>query len=303
MKCLIIVNPYSGKRKALKILPKIISALNENNIVVEEFISTSIGSIDKSISLLNKEYDFLYVLGGDGTLNEVINALNKYKLNDKINIYYYPLGTMNDFASNFKLKVNIKKSLEIIKSNNIRKVNVIKANEKYIMYAGAFGKFTSVSYLLNTSLKKYFSFFTYYFYLIKSLFKKYDQEIELIKNNNCIKYKNYVTFFLNTSTLGGYKIHFKNDLKYNDNYFTLVIIKKNIFSLFTFLKFFLLGERFASKNLKFYKVNKLTLKSNKQINLNGDGELLLKEKEINLEVNKENYIKIYLPFKMNKYFK
>ncbi len=92
----IIVNPVSGKGRALSRLPEIIEYLNRNNESFDVFISQYKGEalkIAKEIVASGK-YDKVIVAGGDGTINEV----SQHLVGTDIPLLPLPLGTGNDFV-------------------------------------------------------------------------------------------------------------------------------------------------------------------------------------------------------------
>ena len=59
-------------------------------------------------SIKNENYssdvDVLFILGGDGTLNELVNGVMQYQLNLPIGVI--PGGTFNDFTKTLQLHPN-----------------------------------------------------------------------------------------------------------------------------------------------------------------------------------------------------
>ena len=93
-----IINPVSGKGKSADYIP-IIKENKENHIYVTSKKGEA-ESFARSISSLGSEVSF-FAVGGDGTLNEVINGIAGYK-NARAGIV--PAGTGNDFVRCFKNK-------------------------------------------------------------------------------------------------------------------------------------------------------------------------------------------------------
>ena len=101
----IIVNPASksgmGKRKWEAFKEK----LNQNSIVYEVFFTDKQNGATKCAKeVLEKmgsgSSDVLCVLGGDGTINETVNALNG---TENITLAYLPTGSSNDLARSLQL--------------------------------------------------------------------------------------------------------------------------------------------------------------------------------------------------------
>jgi len=86
------------------------------------YFTSGIGSAAEiAASCLLKNYSHLAVFGGDGTLNEVFNALmNSEKSADELPIMIiHPCGTGNDFARNFNLKDNPEDFIQRLKTGTI----------------------------------------------------------------------------------------------------------------------------------------------------------------------------------------
>jgi lipid kinase YegS len=80
--------------------------------------------------------------GGDGTINDVVNALINRKGIAKATLGIMPLGTANDFARGFGLPVDdLGKALEVACTGAPRKIDVGKANDRLFLnvVSGGFG--------------------------------------------------------------------------------------------------------------------------------------------------------------------
>jgi len=105
MRIAFIIN--SNSPKARKAIDAIRSQLRHEH---EAHFTTAIGSACQiASSCLKKDFTHIAVLGGDGTVNEVFNAMmNSRKAADELPILcIYPCGTGNDFARNLDYKKNI----------------------------------------------------------------------------------------------------------------------------------------------------------------------------------------------------
>jgi len=106
MKHIFVVNPAAGKGRAEKeYLPKIQQAVKKEGVSYEIHRTINIGEGETYVRRLLTErkdpaeiYRF-YACGGDGTLNEVVNAIMDYP---NVEAAFIPAGTGNDFARNFE---------------------------------------------------------------------------------------------------------------------------------------------------------------------------------------------------------
>jgi diacylglycerol kinase family enzyme len=96
----LIYNPFSGKRVFGNRLDLVIHKLQLGGYEVTPIRTTKIEDIYDSME--NAQcYDCIITSGGDGTINQVINAMMKNNINVPIGIL--PSGTSNDFANYLNL--------------------------------------------------------------------------------------------------------------------------------------------------------------------------------------------------------
>lgn len=117
----IIVNPASKSGRGAKIWALIEPVLQEKNIPYKVFFSKESGHVIKIVSGLTSgltasddaEVLKLIVLGGDGTLNEVLQGIPDF---NKIQLGYIPTGSSNDMARDLALSKDPAAVLERILS-------------------------------------------------------------------------------------------------------------------------------------------------------------------------------------------
>ena len=114
-RCLIIINPSSGKHIIQNKLDRIIGQLTLQNIVEHFEIFYTEKKDDayyKTRDCDENQYDFIMSVGGDGTLNEVISGMvDSHK---KIPLCILAAGTVNDFANYLNIPNSVNGIVEII---------------------------------------------------------------------------------------------------------------------------------------------------------------------------------------------
>ncbi|GEM_PF-3230220 len=104
----------------------------------------------------------IIVLGGDGSLNYLLNNIDKL---DNQRVIYFPLGTANDFARSLKLDP-IKPSLaivdEVVRDAPIIDVPVMSCNEKYFINVVTGGALALVTESGSDILKQLTGKLSYY---------------------------------------------------------------------------------------------------------------------------------------------
>ena len=93
-----IVNPGSCCGRGAKVWEKLKDALEKRAVGYEHYLTGQPGDARSIARMLSKncsEPRVIVVVGGNGTLNEVLDGL---ALNDMVTLGYIPSGTGNDFA-------------------------------------------------------------------------------------------------------------------------------------------------------------------------------------------------------------
>ena len=109
MKEVFIVNPSSGKGKIKHFIEGISSKENREIIVPSNAAETNYYAFLKSN---NEESKVIYAVGGDGTLNSVLNGV----VGSKAIMGVIPLGSGNDFARTLKEeKITAPTKIDIVK--------------------------------------------------------------------------------------------------------------------------------------------------------------------------------------------
>jgi len=108
----IIYNPVAGKKKALKNLRKVEEILTARKLSYQLHETQAVRDSERIARELTEkgEYD-LIVLGGDGTLHEVLNGIVDPT---QCRLGIIPSGTGNDFADRLGLPKKVDKALELI---------------------------------------------------------------------------------------------------------------------------------------------------------------------------------------------
>ena len=114
MKHVFIVNPLAGGGKSLKILKKIEKVCTEKNIDY----TIRLTKAPKDATKIAREYEnlqcIIYSVGGDGTMNEVLNGIVGSK-----NLFgILPAGSGNDFHRLLMAMDEISPTIDIGKIND-----------------------------------------------------------------------------------------------------------------------------------------------------------------------------------------
>lgn len=82
-------------------------------------------------TIKEQSYDVIFLLGGDGTVHELINGVMNADLNLPIGIL--PGGTFNDFTKSLNLPLNPVDAAASMLDANVKHIDVMKAGERYVL--------------------------------------------------------------------------------------------------------------------------------------------------------------------------
>jgi YegS/Rv2252/BmrU family lipid kinase len=120
IKWLVIVNPNAGNGKGKHDWDLISDFLKKEGISYEvKFTGHKNQAIHFTIDGIDSGFRNIITVGGDGTLNEVVNGvfLNKVCPSTDVLIGFIPVGTGNDWGRMFGIPLNYEKAIKIICEN------------------------------------------------------------------------------------------------------------------------------------------------------------------------------------------
>jgi diacylglycerol kinase (ATP) len=155
MKSRLFVNPKSGTDAAPDYLPLINERLRERFGALDIVMTVAEGdAIDLARRAVDEGYDHLFVAGGDGTLNEVLNGVAAVPGGlSGVVLGIIPLGTGNDFASMLGFPEDIEGTLDLIGRSTPSPVDLGVVNGRYFVNVSGGGFIAEVSDAVDTQLK------------------------------------------------------------------------------------------------------------------------------------------------------
>ena len=117
-KWLMIVNPNTGVKKGSKDWPKILGMLKEEGVDFDFRVTENKGHAIRIVSEgISNGFRNICVVGGDGTLNEVLNGIMTCReiAPEEITLAMIPVGTGNDWCRMFNIPFDYLKAIRIMK--------------------------------------------------------------------------------------------------------------------------------------------------------------------------------------------
>jgi diacylglycerol kinase (ATP) len=98
-------------------------------------------------------FDYVFVAGGDGTLNETLNGVLEHSSGSAVTLGIVPLGTGNDFAAALGIPESLDDALEALGARRSRPVDVGRLNGEHFVNVSAGGFIAEVSDAVTPQLK------------------------------------------------------------------------------------------------------------------------------------------------------
>lgn len=219
-----LYNPNAGNRRIQDLLDIIIRKFQEAGFIMNIYRSMCKGDMGNYIEnyITNDNTDLLVVSGGDGSVNEVVNALMQKGLNVPLGLL--PLGTANDFSTLIGMPQDIEDACDAIIKMQINPIDVGLVNGTYFVNVCSAGLFTSVSHEIDISLKNKFGKLAYYVKGLEQIqsYKPMHLEFETAEGKREEKVSLFLIF--NGKSAGGFDKLGKYAL-IDDGLLDLVIIK------------------------------------------------------------------------------
>ena len=205
-KLLLLYNPKAGNKTFKKYLDPIIYIFQEGGYEVSIHRTRDQLDIDVVIEYYagaNDLLDAVVVCGGDGSINLVVNAMLKHRLDVPLGII--PSGTANDFAKHLKIPQNPVKAAEAITQGIIMRTDLGNVNGRYFINVCAAGMFTNISQHININFKNRFGKLAYYIKGVEQLPSFMPMHVKFTHSNGVIEGGVYFFFALNSSGTGGFE--------------------------------------------------------------------------------------------------
>lgn len=197
-----IINPIAGKKHGKVIAEKlsvIKERLNQLKISFKMHLTEFKGHAKElTTRLIKSGATDIIVVGGDGTLHEVINGFSDF---EKVNLGLIPCGTGNDFASAVNIPLDANKALDIIVNGTPKYTDFMQMPT--VRGINVIGTGIDVDVLKRYNALKKKNKFGYTKSLIKTLFKFDYASFSADIDGNVHDYKSFIACIANGNVYGG----------------------------------------------------------------------------------------------------
>ena len=259
-KVLLVVNPCSGKTKSRASVEDIIDKFSDDDYEFSVHNTTCQGDATNIVKRELEDHDLVVCCGGDGTLNETINGV--MDMPRRVPIGYIPAGTTNDLARTLGIPTELENATELIRSGQVNDYDIGLFNNRCFCYIASFGAFSASSYTTPQKLKNIFG---HKAYIVNGFLETKDihpTKMRIEFDDGVLEDEFIFGTVSNSTSVGGFFKFREEDIKLNDGYFEVFLLKK-----FPSTSIFLLSERCRSISTMEKKLFSSKLRSLKSTHL------------------------------------
>ena len=259
---LVINNPNAGRKKAVKYKKLVIQFLLRKNCSFKTI------EISKLTSTDFEDFDTVFAIGGDGTVNKVI----PYIVNTDKVLGIIPCGTANLLAAKLNIPTNPKKALEIINHSVIKNVDVLKAQDKYSVLRLGLGYDSDIICKTPQSLKNKFGYFAYFLAGILFALRLKQKSYTIFFNNKKLSILATCIIVANAGNMYRNLVSISNNCNLQDGKFEVFILKvKNPITFFIEFLGIIFNYKNSNSKAMYFQTNELLIK-NEYLTGHIDGE-------------------------------
>ena len=262
----IIINPISGGKDKTPVLELIRRNFPEHidyDIIVWERPEQKYDIIKK---IQKRHYNIVVAAGGDGTINQVAQAI----MNTNSVLAIIPLGSGNGLARHLNIPLDTKKAIELIGKGREILFDACTVNGNHFFCTSGIGFDALIGKLFAESKTR--GFFTYFKLTLSNFIKYKPQQYTLTIDGKTVNTTAFLATFANASQYGN-DAFIAPQADISDGFIDVVVLKP-----FNFLQAMFIGSKMFNKTLdkspyvEVYKGQHVVLTRNASGPVHFDGE-------------------------------
>jgi len=288
LKAELIVNLTAGGGKPNHHLETVLKYLKENGLNFKVCTTSHQG---EAVELAQKAADngaeLIVSVGGDGTVNEIVNGIMKSKNNPALGII--PLGWANDFIKSTNIPSDIIEACKILVRGKIKEIDVGIINEKiYFANICGVGFDAEVAQLANQMKSKHpnlhiLSAFVYVFATIKKLLSPFSYHNVKIKFDGQEIHSKILFIAISNGKFYGGRFKITPEAILDDGLLEICTVEEmgRLKYLMSIPKVFK-GAHESIKGINFYRAKEVVIQSSEPVLAQVSGEVIEGQKEFNI---------------------
>ncbi|MFA5135210.1 MAG: diacylglycerol kinase family protein [Patescibacteria group bacterium] len=276
-----IINPAAGKGKRLSIIPDIQAFCRRNAFRFETVMTKQAGDATQMARAAASSNDVIVAVGGDGTVNEVVNGIAGTGTEFGI----IPTGSGNDFAHLLGIRTK-HQAFRALARGTVRKIDLGQLNgERYFINAAGVGFDGDVAARVRTFLKYSRGFVAYLLAVLRTLIAYRFSRVRVELDNGRVFEKQVLLVAACNGTTYGGGFYIAPSAKIDDSVLTVCIIDRasRLYILRCIPKI-LKGTHVSLGIVHTYTTTKLDITCEQPAAAQVDGEVLPKSRTFSIKI-------------------
>jgi diacylglycerol kinase (ATP) len=279
-KIVFIINPKSGIAKKENIGNQIIMHLDKERYDYKIAYTEYAGhAIELTKQYVENGTEIVVAVGGDGSVNEIVNGLK----GSKVKLGIIPLGSGNGLARFLKIPLLIKEAIEVINRDKFIAIDTVNVNDTVFVSIAGIG----FDALVAKRFAKYHKrgFWSYLTIATKEYRMYRPRKYKITINGELITRRALMVVFANSDQFG-YNTSIAPQASIEDGLVDVCIVKKvPVYKMFFFIHLLFLKQLNKTKYLEIIKAEEVFIsrKRNKVVNIDGDPVKI--SKQLHIKVN------------------
>ena len=265
-----IINPSAGQGKYGRIINAIHTTLSGSGSQYDIEVLQYRGQAASIAKKATDSHDVVVAVGGDGTVNEVVNGI----MGSKAILGIIPAGTGNGFARALGLPLRPEEACQVLIEGRIRGLDVGKANGTYFLGTAGVGFDALISKFAGERLGPLRGMWLYFLAGVLTFYKFTPQLVNVKIDSRVVKVRPLLVAIANTRRYGG-KALIAPDARPDDGLLDVCVIQnmnaarlvRNLPKLFT-------GQHIHLSDVTMYRGREINIDAPEPIPVHVDGEAI-----------------------------
>ncbi|MBA7498249.1 Diacylglycerol kinase [subsurface metagenome] len=288
MKTELIINLTAGGGKPRPHLKTIFKYLKENGFNFKVSYTSHHGeAIELAQKAADKGIDLIVSIGGDGTVNEIVNGIMKSKNDPSLGII--PLGWANDFIKSTDIPSDIIGACKILVRGKIKKIDIGVVNSQiYFANICGVGFDAEVARLANQMKSKHpnlriLSAFVYVFATVKKLLSPFSYHNVKIKFDGQEIHSKILFIAISNGKIYGGRFKITPEAILDDGLLEICLVEEmGRFKYLSIIPKVFKGTHASIKGINFYRAKEVVIQSSEPVLAQVSGEVIEGQKEFTI---------------------
>ena len=288
MKAELIVNLTAGGGKPHKHLNTVLEYLKENGLNFEVSTTSYQGeAVELAQKAADKGIDLIVSIGGDGTVNEIVNGIMKSKNDPSLGII--PLGWANDFIKSTDIPSDIIEACKILIKGKTKKIDIGAINSQiYFANICGVGFDAEVAQLANQMKSKHpnlriLSAFIYVFATVKKLLSPFSYHNVKIKFDGQEIHSKILFIAISNGKIYGGRFNITPEAILDDGLLEVCVVEEmGRFKYLSIIPKVFKGTHASIKGINFYRAKEVIIQSSETILAQVSGEVIEGQKKFSI---------------------